>query len=334
MQSFAIWVTSSCNMQCSYCYEDKEKENFNMSQQTLKDSISFIEERMEHCPDEDLIVDFHGGEPLLQFDKIKYAIEKLNKLFDKRVKYGITTNGTILTEDILKYLVENFEYSLSISIDGAKETHDLKRRLKGGKGSFDVVIKNARRILERRKDVRVRMTVDSTTVNALFSNVCALNEEGFKLIVPGIDYFDPEWNQDKMAILYEQMLLLKTEIQKGTLTAQVGLLDDYHNATVRVCTGGWNSFHINPHGEIYPCAFVEGDSKYVIGNVCEGLDLKKVQWFHSINKGPVKGCENCAHEQGCISTRCKILNEILVGNFYKPSPVICNVENLKYRISK
>lgn len=89
---------------------------------------------------------------------------------------------------ILKYLVENFEYSLSISIDGAKETHDLKRRLKGGKGSFDVVIKNARRILERRKDVRVRMTVDSTTVNALFSNVCALNEEGFKLIVPGIDY--------------------------------------------------------------------------------------------------------------------------------------------------
>lgn len=48
MQSFAIWVTSSCNMQCSYCYEGKEKENFNMSQQTLKDSISFIEERMEH----------------------------------------------------------------------------------------------------------------------------------------------------------------------------------------------------------------------------------------------------------------------------------------------
>lgn len=178
------------------------------------------------------------------------------------------------------------------------------------------------------------MTVDSTTVNKLFSNVCALNAEGFKLIVPGIDYFDSKWDQDKMLILYQQMLLLKEEIQKGKLTARVGLLDDYQSTAVRVCTGGKNSFHISSSGTIYPCAFVEGNLKYVIGNVCDGLDSKKIQWIQSINELSVKACENCAHEQGCISTRCKILNKILVGDFCTPSPVICNVENLKFNMSK
>lgn len=334
MQSFALWVTLCCNMQCTYCYEGKEKKNTYMSQQTLDNVIDFIDEHMSHNPGEDLLIDFHGGEPLLQFDKIEYAIEKFNKMFGKRVRYGITTNGTILTDNILKCLVDNFHYSLSVSIDGTRETHDQKRRMKDGKGSYDIVIKNARRILEKRKDVRVRMTVDSTTVNKLFSNVCALNAEGFKLIVPGIDYFDSKWDQDKMLILYQQMLLLKEEIQKGKLTARVGLLDDYQSTAVRVCTGGKNSFHISSSGTIYPCAFVEGNLKYVIGNVCDGLDSKKIQWIQSINELSVKACENCAHEQGCISTRCKILNKILVGDFCTPSPVICNVENLKFNMSK
>lgn len=164
MQSFALWVTSCCNMQCTYCYEGKEKKNTYMSQQTLDNVIDFIDEHMSHNPGEDLLIDFHGGEPLLQFDKIEYAIEKFNKMFGKRVRYGITTNGTILTDNILKCLVDNFHYSLSVSIDGTRETHDQKRRMKDGKGSYDIVIKNARRILEKRKDVRVRMTVDSTTV--------------------------------------------------------------------------------------------------------------------------------------------------------------------------
>jgi len=104
MQSFALWVTSCCNMQCTYCYEGKEKKNTYMSQQTLDNVIDFIDEHMSHNPGEDLLIDFHGGEPLLQFDKIEYAIEKFNKMFGKRVRYGITTNGTILTDNmVLEY---------------------------------------------------------------------------------------------------------------------------------------------------------------------------------------------------------------------------------------
>lgn len=334
MQSFAIWVTSQCNMKCSYCYEGQEKEDHSMSQEILEASIAFIENHMKYHQNEEIIVDFHGGEPLLQFEKIKYAIKRLNEIFGTRVRYGITTNGTILTKDILECLVTNFKYSLSISIDGSKETHDEKRRLKNGKGSYDIVIQNAKKILQKCQDVRVRMTVDSTTVDKLYCNVCALAREGFKWIVPGIDYFDPRWNQEKIIVLYEQMLLLKEKQQQGDLTACIGLLDDFQNSKVRKCTGGCDSFHINSHGIIYPCAFVEGDLNYVIGDVFSGINVQKVKEFCGINEIQIEECVGCSHEHACISTRCKILNKILVGDFYKPTPVICNVENLKYSLSK
>lgn len=71
-----------------------------------------------------------------------------------------------------------------------------------------------------------------------------------------------------------------------------------------------------------------------IGDVFSGLNAQKVKDFCGINELPIKECEGCSHEHACISTRCKILNKILVGDFYQPTPVICNVENLKYSLLK
>lgn len=301
---------------------------------TLEHTIGFIEDYMSSYSEEDIVVDFHGGEPLLQFDKIRYTIDELNKIFIGRINYGITTNGTIISDNILDFLVKNFYYSLSISIDGSKEVHDRNRRLKNGNGSYEIVIKNAKKILERRDDVRARMTVNTETVNSLFSSVCALYQEGFKIIVPAVDYFDSEWDNEKLTVLFEQLQMIKAELKEGKLKAQIGLLDDYKSNVVKECTGGSKSFHISSNGEIYPCAFVVGNPQYTIGNVYDGLDSQKTQWFRNINQMPIQQCDGCSHERGCIATRCKILNRILMGDYYNPTPVICNVENVKYKIHK
>lgn len=41
---------------------------------------------------------------------------------NKRILFGITTNALLLeNNEIIKFLADNFEYSLSISIDGTKK---------------------------------------------------------------------------------------------------------------------------------------------------------------------------------------------------------------------
>lgn len=334
MQGFAIWVTTNCNMNCTYCYEGNNKENLNISEKTMEDTILFIDNYMSLNHDEDMIIDFHGGEPLLQFEAIRYAVIELKKKFNDRVKFGITTNGTIFSRQILDFLCDNFYYSLSISLDGNKETHNLNRKLKNGEGSYELVINNAKEFLKKRNDVRIRMTVNSKTVTGLYHSVMDLIEQGFRIIAPCIDYFDINWNKTNMRILEEQLILLKNELNKKNDLVQVGLLNDYKNTSIGICQGGKNSYHINPKGEIFPCAFVMGNHKYFLGDIYNGLKDMEVIKIQAINEVQNNVCKGCTHIAGCISSRCKLLNKIISNDYHTPAATVCTMENIKYKVSQ
>ncbi len=69
-----------------------------------------------------------GGEPLLRrefFDILSYA-DKLG------FKWGMTSNGTLITPEIAKKLYETGMKTISVSIDGLEQTHDSFRRTPGG----------------------------------------------------------------------------------------------------------------------------------------------------------------------------------------------------------
>lgn len=67
--------------------------------------MDFILSHSDSC--EELRVGFYGGEPLLEFDLIKKCVEYLeDKVKDKVIHFLITTNGTLLKDEILNYLIE------------------------------------------------------------------------------------------------------------------------------------------------------------------------------------------------------------------------------------
>lgn len=74
---------------------------------------------------------------MLVFPKIKSFINKTKKTIPK-AKFSITTNGTIINDEILELLSNEYE-NVSISIDGTKEAHDQNRVYKNYSGSFDLV---------------------------------------------------------------------------------------------------------------------------------------------------------------------------------------------------
>lgn len=145
-------MTDQCNFRCSYCINSSEYNfskgysNCNISIDTIDKALELYvtnyKKSLEWNPKNRFSITFYGGEPLLQYDKICYTIEKVKKYYKiLDAQYTITTNGYLLTEDKVKYLIDNNVY-INVSIDGYEEIHDLNRKTIDNKPTFAKVVYN------------------------------------------------------------------------------------------------------------------------------------------------------------------------------------------------
>jgi len=150
-----LQVTQGCNLRCEYCaysgkYYNRTHSAKRMDYETACSAVDFL---IAHSSDkEEVILGFYGGEPLLEFDLIRKVIDYAEKNYPgKRIGYNMTTNVTLLTDEIMDYLVEK-DFFLMFSLDGPKEIHDIHRKFADGRGSFDIIMKNLARMKERYPD--------------------------------------------------------------------------------------------------------------------------------------------------------------------------------------
>lgn len=334
-----FWVTTDCNMECKYCYEGSKKDKQKMSLETIEAAINYtINHFNELNNDNTLVVVMHGGEPLLEFEKIKSIISGFRDRLDTSVlKFAITTNGTLISDEIKRYLCKEF-YSISLSIDGNKTSHDANRIFKNGSGTYDSIFNSFCSILEKRPDTRARMTVNTDTVLNLYENVKHLVDLGFKTVIPVPDTFDNRWNVELMDALYKQLekvsVLLK-ERKKTEEDILIGLVDEItHKRENSICNGGVSSINIDPKGNIYPCTYTVGNESFIIGHVSNGILKEKLDEIIKLGEVANKDCEGCTRYNYCVGTRCKLINKLCTDNYHTPSPVLCSLENIKVRIYK
>lgn len=130
-------LTNKCNMHCRYCQAQSEKSNVYgaMTKEIAQKAVDIALQ----APDEVLTFEMQGGEPLLNYEVLKFIIEYAEtKKQGKRILYSITTNGTLLTEDIILFF-EKYSVSVSISLDGPAELQQYNRPMNNGKNSFDYI---------------------------------------------------------------------------------------------------------------------------------------------------------------------------------------------------
>lgn len=140
---FIIGITEQCNLRCTYCcysgdYENNRTHNkLALTSRDIDDIYNFIEQARGKG---NLRIVFYGGEPLLQYKLIQYAIKKGYNRWRNNVVFSISTNGVLLTNDKIKwFLVHHVE--LVISIDGTEVFHNKHRIDASGKGSYKRVNK-------------------------------------------------------------------------------------------------------------------------------------------------------------------------------------------------
>ncbi len=151
IEQVVLELTEQCNLRCKYCIYHEENPQFrgfstkNMSEETGMKAIDYM---LEHS-NNDLIIGFYGGEPLLRYTLMKKLIEySISKKNTKKLSFSFTTNGVLITEEMAEYLASlDATVLITCSIDGPEHIHD-EWRIDGGKaGSFSRSIRGLKYLI-------------------------------------------------------------------------------------------------------------------------------------------------------------------------------------------
>ncbi len=189
-------LTHQCNLACKYCVFG---EHYNQTRDANSESMSLdiakqaVTDFLNHKPKE-AGIGFYGGEPLLEFNLLKAVVfyaESLSRDSNMDVRFSVTTNGTLLTDEKIHFLALH-KFSVMISLDGNKESHDRYRVFKkrasseDSRGSFDIVTRNMRRFVELYPNYPGRgiiLTLTATSDLAACEEFIALWKASFPTVI-------------------------------------------------------------------------------------------------------------------------------------------------------
>ncbi len=342
IKSMCLHIAHDCNLVCDYCFAAKGDFGHGrclMSAETGKRAIDFLIEKSANR--HNLEVDFFGGEPLMNFDVVKEIVEyarSLEKKHNKNFRFTITTNGVLLSDDIIDYI--NGEMSnIVLSIDGRPEVNDRFRKTANGKGSYDVIIDKYKKLVSKRTgDYYVRGTF--TRKNLDFSeDVLHLWRSGFDQISvepvvasPELDYSLRE--EDIPAICAEYEKLANIIIDMKSNGEKINFfhfnidLDGGPCIIKRLkgCGCGNEYVAITPEGDIYPCHQFVGMEEWKMGSLYDGsFDNDKKQLFAANHVLSKDKCSDCWAKFYC-SGGCSANNVQYMGDIHKPHEISCALE--------
>jgi uncharacterized protein len=159
--NLGLFVAQQCNMRCVYCYGGAGEygDKGLMDEPTARRAVDWLIANSGAAGK--INIGFFGGEPLLAFPLIAkvvaYARQKAGEA-GKQVSFNMTTNGTLITEEIADFLARE-EILPLVSYDGPPEVQNRQRPFKDGSGSHDTVAANVTRLLRRIPSLACRATL-------------------------------------------------------------------------------------------------------------------------------------------------------------------------------
>ncbi len=311
-------VNTGCNLSCTYCYKedlDIPSAGRKMELQTAIDSVEML---LRESPDEDrYTVVFFGGEPLSNRPLIEAMVDYCERRFatlGKKVEFVMTTNATLLTDDIIDWLNAH-RFGLSVSMDGPKAIHDKNRITVGGQGTYDVVRRKALRLLERYDSrpigARVTLTSGTTEVEQIWDhlfNEMGFSEVGFAPVTSG-DISSYNLTSEELVEVFAGMKRLGQHYLEAALEHRnIGfsnmhqLITDLHEGHKKAlpCGAGLKMLAVDHEGELNLCHRFTGSDMPTFGNVKSGVQQVELGDFLSKRLDRTDtGCASCRIRNLC-----------------------------------
>lgn len=172
-----VKLTERCNINCTYCYffnggdEDYKKHPPLLSTGTAEAIADFLKQGAQELGAKKIIIDFHGGEPLLMK---QHRFAEICDIFASRLagefklNFKLQTNGMLVDEEWIA-LFEKYRVMIGVSIDGPMEYNDVDRVDHDGKGTYERVAAGIRRLHEATAAGRIPPVGALCVINPAFS---------------------------------------------------------------------------------------------------------------------------------------------------------------------
>ncbi|MDR2188285.1 MAG: quinohemoprotein amine dehydrogenase maturation protein [Azonexus sp.] len=318
LDTVVLNVNTGCNLACTYCYKEDltaPSAGKRMSAATAEASVEMLFAESPAAPRYNIV--FFGGEPLSNRPLIEHMVdwcERRARELGKPVNFAMTTNATLLNEDLVDWL-DAHRFGLAISIDGPQAVHDKNRLTIGGQGTYEVVRKKVDMLLARYKSrpigARVTLTRGTTGIEAIWNhlvNDIGFAEAGFAPVTSGnVSAFN--LTPEETATVFANMKALGQKYLAAALeNRNIGfsnlhqLLGDLHEGNKKAlpCGAGLKMLAVDHQGELNLCHRFTGSAVPTFGNVHHGVNKAALHDFLSqrLNRADT-GCAACRIRNLC-----------------------------------
>lgn len=253
-KTITLILTQTCNLSCSYCYEDN-KNNKQMDFETAK---KIIDKELDDDRFESFYIDLFGGEPFLRFPLCKEIVDYVLKQYpDKKILFTMSTNGILVRGEVKEWLVEHKDKILvALSTDGTPEMHNINRC-----NSYSLIDVDFFR--DTWPTVPMKMTVSPETLGTLAEGVIYMHEHNYEFSCNLA--FDIDWSNPENEGILERELKKLIDYYLEHPDVPPCQLFEYNfdrvavrvtkETSLRACGAGVEMITYSSDGKPYPCQF-------------------------------------------------------------------------------
>lgn len=301
-------VTSRCNALCDHCGSrctvSKKDE---LSPETFK---KVLDDVAKNFGTKAIMLNITGGEPIMRKDlfEITAYADKLG------FKWGLVTNGMLITDDVISKMKETHMSTITISLDGMKKTHEEFRHVPG---SFDRIISAIEKIKESDFVEHIQVTFIATKKNIselpeVYRLLSMLEIDSLR--ISGIDPIGRAEDNENLMLDQEDYFFLFDFIKKHSTaplpvvwscTHYFGNTENTLDPTGKkfTCYTGIHVASVLSNGDIFGCPNIPRRKGLIQGNVlkdnfCE-VWKNNFEFYRNPNRTRAKQCENCEYWNYC-----------------------------------
>lgn len=201
-----------CNINCTYCYffnggdESFKRHPKYISDRTVDELALFLEQACSEMSIQKVLIDFHGGEPLLQK---KHSFKRMCEVFVKKLdkitnlSFSVQTNGILIDNEWID-LFSQFHVNIGVSLDGPKDLNDLMRKDHKGRGTYDDVVAGLRLLVSAAKSGKINKPGILSVINNEYPFPMEIYQHFVEnLEIEWVDFLLPDFTHDTFPIAHK-----------------------------------------------------------------------------------------------------------------------------------